>query len=123
MSHTKVKTRIQNKHDLEANWKRASFVPFAGELIVYDVEVDKNGNTLELPTDRTTPYTYERFKIGDGIKQINDLPFIVEEITSAEITSLFQELFPEEFPSAQAEPTVLLADENTYEGWLTHEGI
>lgn len=46
-----------------------------GEVIVYDAEVDAEGRTLSLPTGRTAPYTYERFKIGDGKTNVNDLPF------------------------------------------------
>lgn len=81
-----VKTRVQNKHDLEVNWNNATFVPFAGELIVYDIEVDAEGNALTKLVDgvqktvhelvgRDSPYTYERFKIGDGVTQIQKLPF------------------------------------------------
>ena len=83
----KISTRIVNKHDLEINWLKAkNFRPEKGELIVYDVEVDENGKTLAavvdgktvpaLPTGRTTPYTHERFKIGDGIHCVNDLIFL-----------------------------------------------
>ena len=80
-----VKTRIVNKHDIEANWiKAVNFVPLKGELIIYDTEVDENGKTLDLPSGRTTPYTFERFKIGDGVLQadgtvkgttVTNLPF------------------------------------------------
>lgn len=53
--------RIVNKHDIEANWLKATnFTPMLGELIVYDVD---------------EVYPYERFKIGDGITNVNDLPF------------------------------------------------
>lgn len=77
MAQKKVNTRIQNKHDLEVNWLQATnFIPLPGELIVYDVEVDASGTTLALPSGRTTPYTYERFKIGDGINLVKDLPFV-----------------------------------------------
>ena len=32
-------TRIQRKHDVEANWLKATtFAPKAGELIIYDVD-------------------------------------------------------------------------------------
>jgi hypothetical protein len=83
----KIFTRISQKHDLEVNWLKAeNFVPMQGELIVYDIEVDVDGNTLTdnngllmLPEGRAKPYTYERFKIGDGIKTVTDLPFIVDE--------------------------------------------
>lgn len=64
MAEKKIKTRIQQKHDIEANWKLAkNFIPMAGELIIYDVDAN---------------YTYERFKIGDGETLVNDLPFINE---------------------------------------------
>lgn len=81
MSTKAVTTRIQHKHDLEANWLKAvNFVPMQGELIIYDAEVDTNGQTLTLPTGRTTPYTYERFKIGDGKTLVSNLPFSTEPI-------------------------------------------
>ena len=54
--------RIVNKHDTEENWLKATgFTPMKGELIVYDV--DEN-------------YNYERIKIGDGAKNVNDLKFV-----------------------------------------------
>ena len=60
MSKT-INARIINKHDIEANWKKATnFSPMAGEIIVYDI--DEN-------------YNYERIKIGDGTTNVNDLPF------------------------------------------------
>jgi hypothetical protein len=72
----KLSTRIVHKHDLEANWLKATnFVPLQGELIIYDIEVDADGNTLELPEGRTEPYTYERSKIGDGKTVVSALPF------------------------------------------------
>ena len=54
--------RIVNKHDVEENWLKATgFTPKQGELVVYDV--DDN-------------YSYERIKIGDGIQNVNSLPFV-----------------------------------------------
>lgn len=53
--------RIVNKHDVEANWLKATnFVPLLGELIVYDA--DENCD-------------HERIKIGDGKTNVNNLPF------------------------------------------------
>lgn len=78
MAEKKIKTRIQNKHDLEVNWNTAGdngFIPYPGEFIVYDIEVDSEGNTLALPEGRTEPYTHERFKIGDGKTVVTELPF------------------------------------------------
>lgn len=78
----KISTRIVHKHDLEVNWLKATnFVPMQGELIIYDIEVDAAGNALELPSNRTTPYTYARIKVGDGITSVGTLPFILDNIT------------------------------------------
>ena len=43
MSEKKIKTRIQQKHDTEANWYAAGrgrnpFIPMIGELIIYDID-------------------------------------------------------------------------------------
>ena len=54
-------TRVQNKIDLEKNWEKATFIPLAGEFIIY--APDEN-------------YTHSRLKIGDGKQKINDLPFL-----------------------------------------------
>ena len=45
------------KHDTAANWAKAvNFIPSKGEVIIYD--------------DMDPP-----FKIGDGVHNVNDLPF------------------------------------------------
>ena len=45
------------KHDTSANWAKAkNFIPAQGEVIIYD--------------DMDPP-----FKIGDGVRNVNDLPF------------------------------------------------
>lgn len=71
-----INVRMQQKHDIEINWlksvyvdgikgennlKTNPFIPKAGEIIVYDT--DEN-------------YSYIRFKIGDGIKNVDDLEFV-----------------------------------------------
>ena len=85
----KVRSRSIQKHDLEVNWNKAtSFIPYKGEFIIYDIEVDEDGNDITQIIDgvektvyelvgRTTPYTYERFKIGDGKTPVTDLPFTI----------------------------------------------
>ena len=56
-----IPARIIHMHDIEANWNQIpEFIPKCGELIVYDPD-----------TTHKTP----RFKIGDGITKIADLPF------------------------------------------------
>lgn len=57
-----VKTRIQLKCDTEENWDKASrFIPLKGELIVYSA-------------DESHPFS--RIKIGDGITNVVNLPFL-----------------------------------------------
>ena len=74
-----LKTRMQQKHDIESNWNKATtFIPKQAEIIVYDIELDGDGNALTLPEGRTTPYTYERFKVGDGKTTVTNLPFYLE---------------------------------------------
>ena len=73
MATKKLKTRIQNKHDTEANWAKATtFRPLAGELIIYDED-----------SNNAKP----RFKIGDGSRTINNLPFVAIDYDSR-ITSI-----------------------------------
>ena len=61
MVEKSFKSRIIHKHDIAENWEKAtSFIPLQGEIIVYDI--DEN-------------YNYERIKIGDGVTNVNDLPF------------------------------------------------
>ena len=57
----KLKTRYSFKHDTEENWKKATnFKPLIYEPIMYD------------PDDT---HSEVRYKLGDGINYINDLPF------------------------------------------------
>ena len=61
--------RIVSTHDIETNWnKLSSFVPKQGEIIVYDK--DEN-------------FPYERFKIGDGITFLKDIPFTIDSHISS----------------------------------------
>lgn len=60
-----IKARVQHKHDIEANWLKATnFTPLASEIIVYDP--DEN-------------YDYPRIKIGNGETNINTLPFVTKD--------------------------------------------
>ena len=61
MATKTIKTRIIHKHATESNWKKATnFVPLLGEFIIYDPDETCFG---------------ARFKIGDGVSNVNDLPF------------------------------------------------
>ena len=67
-------SRLQQKHDIEANWLTASdFIPLAGEIIIYDKDEHND---------------CERFKIGDGATKINNLPFVHEPITMEDIDEI-----------------------------------
>lgn len=64
MAEKVLNSRIQLKHDIEANWEKAeNFIPKMGEAILYDV--DSNHNRV-------------RIKIGNGQTPINSLPFAVD---------------------------------------------
>ena len=68
-------TRIQNKHDVASAWVDSTLVPLKGEIIVYDPE-----------GEQTSP----RFKIGDGVKTVPNLPFADDASLAAIGTSLAQ---------------------------------
>ena len=59
MAEKTIKSRIILKHDVEANWQLATgFTPLAGEIVIYDIDAQ---------------HSYERIKIGDGVKNVNVL--------------------------------------------------
>jgi hypothetical protein len=64
----KINSRIQQKHDVAANWAKATnFIPQKGEIIIYDAEYNASGSETQAV----------RFKIGDGTRTVNNLPFAV----------------------------------------------
>lgn len=69
----KITSRIQQKHDVAANWAKATnFIPKKGEIIIYDAEYNASGEETQSV----------RFKIGDGSKTVNNLPFAVIDYSS-----------------------------------------
>ena len=61
-----AKLRIKLKHDTEENWLKATtFKPFKGELIIYDVD---------------SAHSAPRFKVGDGVNVVGDLPFADKDL-------------------------------------------
>lgn len=77
----KINSRIQQKHDVAANWAKAiNFIPQKGEIIIYDAEYNASGSETQAV----------RFKIGDGARTVNNLPFALidydNRITSLENT-------------------------------------
>lgn len=79
MTNKNIYSRMQQKHDVEANWVKAeNFIPKAGEIIVYD------------PDDT---HTHSRIKIGDGATLVNDLKFNLDGYaTEGYVESLFERL-------------------------------
>ena len=78
----KITSRIQQKHDVAANWAKATnFIPKKGEIIIYDAEYSASGVETQAV----------RFKIGDGSKTVNNLPFAVID-HSSDIETLEQEV-------------------------------
>ena len=72
MANKPFNTRIQLKHDTEAHWELATgFSPKAGELIIYDVDAT---------------HSSPRFKVGDGITNVNELPFVVFDYSETDPT-------------------------------------
>ena len=68
----KITSRIQLKLDVAANWAKATnFIPKKGEIIIYDAEYNASGEETQAV----------RFKIGDGSKTVNNLPFAVIDRT------------------------------------------
>lgn len=60
-----IKGRFVQKHDTDENWLKAiSFTPLQGEIIIYD---------------KDATHDYERIKIGDGVTNVNALPFATKE--------------------------------------------
>lgn len=79
MNEKILNVTLISRHDIEANWILSDYKPEKGEIIVYDIE---SGEDL-FPENRYQPYTYERFKIGDGKQDVNALPFAVDAVVPA----------------------------------------
>lgn len=74
MAEKKIIGRAIQKHDVEANWLKATnFTPMKGEIIVYD---------------KDSTHNYERIKIGDGSTLVSALPFVDDALK----TSLLAEI-------------------------------
>lgn len=69
-----INTRIQNKYDTAVNWESCSEQSLSGELYVHSIE-QENTSSIGL-------------KFGDGIHNINDLPYITSDATSTVIKKI-----------------------------------
>lgn len=73
-----MKARVSHLHKTEADWSKLStWVPEAGELIIYDPD---------------HLHKYSRIKIGDGVHTLNEIAFSIE---SSIDTALNQHKFKE----------------------------
>lgn len=64
-----INTRIVLKNDIEEHWQQAvNFTPILGELILYNPDSTHN---------------YSRLKVGDGVTNVNELPFADDHILNA----------------------------------------
>ena len=80
MAEKIINSRIIHKHETEENWLKATnFIPKQGEVVVYDI--DSN-------------YSYERFKIGDGVTVVSDLPFVFDNVTADDFGIYVQDAEP-----------------------------
>lgn len=64
MAKNQINTRVQLKHDIEANWNTAGaagFVPLVGEVIIYDPDPLRD---------------YPRIKVGNGSTKVHLLSFV-----------------------------------------------
>lgn len=74
MATKQINGRIILKHDTEENWLKATgFVPQIGEVVIYDTDAANSEC---------------RVKVGDGLRNVNDLPFLVDYITNDEIDEI-----------------------------------
>ena len=73
MAEKTLNARIQMKTDTETNWlNKTNFIPKNGEIIIYAID---------------STHSYQRIKVGDGTKKVNELPFINEAISESTINS------------------------------------
>lgn len=61
----KIKGKVLHKHEVEAIWNYANYIPEEGEIVIYDAEYDEEGQIVKPP----------RQKVGDGTHYVRDLPF------------------------------------------------
>ena len=75
MTEKTLNARIVHKHDIEANWIKATgLIPMPGEIIIYDRDDNITDESLK------GAYSYERIKVGDGVQNVNDLPFVDDAV-------------------------------------------
>lgn len=72
MKEPNMRARVSQLHKTEEGWNAlAEFIPFSGEIVVFD-------------PDET--YHYARLKLGDGKTKLADLPFFIDSIITDHLT-------------------------------------
>lgn len=74
MATNTIKTRIQLKCDTEVNWNKSALVADGGTKQSGTTFIPKQGEVIIYSADGTHPFS--RFKVGDGIHSVPQLPFI-----------------------------------------------
>lgn len=85
----RVKGVVIPRHDTMLNWSKAlNFVPAKGELIVYDADsaetvangYDASSVVIGTTAYELTPSDKPRFKFGNGVDNVNVLPFTAAQV-------------------------------------------
>lgn len=76
-----LNARIMSKHDSTVNWNNATgFIPYAGEIIVYDDYQTRTYTVEEYGQAVTKTVKIPGIKIGNGNAYVQDLAFVDEEL-------------------------------------------
>ena len=103
-----VNARIPQKIDIEENWDKAvNFIPMKGELIIYDVDASHSG---------------PRFKIGNGVTTVVNLPFTYDAITIDEIDVICNQTMTTEGVSGNTEVKFIDASNNNVYNVYVEDG-
>ena len=71
-----LKARVSHKHKTEAEWYLDVYTSAGGSTLRADPFIPLNGELIIFDTDSNHPN--KRFKFGDGITNVIDLPFVAE---------------------------------------------
>ena len=77
-----LKGTIIHRHDTAINWQKnaPNFTPKKGELVIFDADIDESGNLTTEGYDvagvTVRPSKEVRLKIGDGKKNVIELPYV-----------------------------------------------
>lgn len=94
-----MRARMKNKHKTEYGWYLDTFrsngekyddrfIPFDGELIIYDAEIEEEfTEEMQIALGRTGIFNYPRFKFGNGKDDLWDLPFAGSGAVAADPTT------------------------------------